>query len=797
MDTSTDILKSSNGNKSVKSGTSAREQLYKYIIYLPLFVACIAVAVTAAFIYLRYKVPLYSSSISLLVEDEANSAGGADAVLEGLGVYQKRPNLANEIEILKSVSLMSGVVDSLRLNLQYFSSGNVKKSEIYGDLPFVFTLVSKKEPLTPYSVSINFTANGSFSIEGIKSKLYKSGETVYASFGAFKIDILFPKMLNPEYTYFVVWRPATWVAGELAGALNVRQLSREANILRLSIETEAPGKGRDILNSLINVYNKNTIEQKNKVLDNTIQFVDERLSILAGELGNVERGLQNFRQQNEIINVEKQTDVSYDEIKSAQEKVAEQEVAIGVIDLISNYISNPSNRFSLIPLSSGIENPGLVETVKQYNNLLLEREEKLRTIPAANPIIIALEGQIDKLRSSIAESLRGIRNAAASKRNKTQNEYNTFRGNIQKIPAQDRELQEIMRQQGIKEKLFLFLLQKREESSITRASSVATAYGLDPAVTQMDPVSPVRSSIYRLAIILGILFPVLIIYLKELLNDKIIRRNDIINASDIPVIGEIAHYEGKDRKLIVSFKDRSVLTEQFRMIRTNLQFLAVNKQTPVLLVTSSIAGEGKTFCSMNIGAIWAVTGKRTVIIELDLRKPQISKSLGLKNKKGITNYMLGQCTAEELPVAVEGFENLFVVPAGTIPPNPSELLLDEKIHEFFKYFRQNYDLLVIDSAPIGLVSDAKILSKYADITLYLIRQRYTLKKQMLFIDELYKKDELPRMGIVVNDVKLEGISSYYGYGYGYGYGYRYNYNYSYGNEKKQAFWKRVLSKYTT
>jgi capsular exopolysaccharide synthesis family protein len=413
-------------------------------------------------------------------------------------------------------------------------------------------------------------------------------------------------------------------------------------------------------------------------------------------------------------------------------------------------------------------------------------------MPEANPAVQALQGQAEKVRSSILEGLSNIRRSSESVRAKLMSEYRNVKGQIRSVPAQERQMREIGRQQGIKENLYLFLLQKREESAITIASNIANSYSIDPAVSSGTPVSPNTTNIYRIAFVLGLLIPILIIYLRDLLNDKVTTRGDISKTTSVPIVGEVAHHEMEDRKLVIGSKDRSIISEQFRVIRTNLQFFTGNTPSPVLLVTSSMAGEGKTFSSMNVGAVWAVANKRTVILELDLRKPKISKALGLTHRSGITNYVVGQATKEELAVPVEGSPNLYIVPAGPIPPNPSELLLDPRMDDLFAYLKSNFDLVVIDSAPIGLVSDAKILSRFADTTLYVVRQRYTLKKQMEFVDDLYTKKTLPNMSLLVNDVKIGGANSYYGYGYGYGYGYSYN-SYAYNNTavQKLPWWKRL------
>ncbi|MGI8633765.1 MAG: GumC family protein, partial [Segetibacter sp.] len=554
----------------------------------------------------------------------------------------------------------------------------------------------------------------------------------------------------------------------------------------------------DILNGLVKAYNTSTIENKNKVIDNTVRFIDTRLQLLTSELGKVEQGLQSFRQKNEIIDIQSQGQAEYTDLKGTEEKLSEQEVQLRVIDMVYDYVRNPSKRYSLVPSSLGIQDPTLLGLITRYNQLPAEREEKLKSMPAANPAIQLLESQLENARANILEDLSNIKRPVESLRRSLLSEYNGLRSRVRSVPSKEREMLEITRQQGIKEKLYLFLLQKREESAITLASSTANAAAIDPSSCSGAPISPDRSGTMRNAFIIGLIIPLGFVYLREQLNDKITGRTDIIKATSMPIIGEIAHHKMADRELVIGTKDRSVIAEQFRMARTNLQYFIVDKKSPVILVTSSMPVEGKTFTSMNLGAVWAVANKKTGILELDLHKPKISRALGLLDKKGISNYIVGDVQKSDLPVQIKTTPNLYIVPAGPVPPNPAELLMDEKIDELFTYLRANFDIIIIDSAPIALVSDAKVLSRLADTTVFVVRQRYTPRKQLESINDIYVGKAFPNVKLLVNDVKMSGLNSYYGYAYGYGYGYGYgqNLSYDYGyseTDKKRTWWQKFTN----
>ena len=774
---------------------SGKEIVYKYIVFLPLFIVSISIALTVAYINIRYKVPIFSSSISLLIKDDKSSRGGGeDLILENLTTYKKKTNLANEIEMIKSNSMISRVVRILNLNWSYYNEGNIKRVELYGNTSIHANWVELKDSSTSATI-ILVRKRESVYIEYGPNRYKKifSGDIVEYPFG--KMRVFFdPSEIVKENKYIILYQPTTSVAASIAGGLQIRQLSKETSILALSINLEVPQKGRDILNTLVNVYNDVNVEDKNKIVDNTIKFIDDQLDVLTGELGKIEDNLQSFKQHNGIVPLESQGSIEFGKSEGLKDKVIALNVKSEVIKEVREYISSPQKKHEKIVTPFDIADPTLSSLITQYNALQLERENLLKTTPEENYLFKKLEGQLEKSRASILEDLSNISKNTAAMNKAYQDQTDEQLSKLRTIPEKEREYLEIMRQEGIKEKEYLFLLQKREESEITRASTIGNSVPIDPAVSG-GQVSPDVQGTYRSSFVIGFLIPIIFIYLIDLLNDKIIVRNDIARVTTAPIIGEVAHHSSQNRVLVVSNKDRSVLAEQFRILRTNIGFLlGVGVKCPVLLVTSSIAGEGKTFCSMNLAAVWGIAGKKTVILELDLRKPKIAKSLGLINEKGITHFMLGQVNAEAIPIPIPNTENLYIVPAGLVPPNPSEMIMDPRMGEFIAYLKTQFDLIIIDSAPVGLVSDSKIIAQLCDATIYIIRQRFTVKKQLPFINELYTQNLLPSIGILVNDVKIGGINSYYGYGYGYGYGYSYNYsyNYRYGSERITV-WTKVKS----
>jgi tyrosine-protein kinase Etk/Wzc len=783
----TNIVTPDGGNKM-----SAKEMFFKYLVYLPWFILSLAFAVTMAYMKIRYSVPLYNSSVSILIRNEKKSSAPNEISLDRL-MLSNSVNLSNEIMVLKSASTMKRVVNTLGLELEYYNEGKIKKSELYTYSPIKASVINLKDSGSQINIVLT-KQNGSIIAkwEGKTAKV-NTGSVINCSKGSLKLDID-PSEFANDYKYFVYWKTDWDVASQLAGGLDVKQTSKDAGILQLNLITQIPDKGKDVLNQLVKEYDKLNIEEKNQIALSSIEFIDERLEILAGELGKVEDNLQHFEQSNKVVNLEEQGKTDYGKLTKLESNLSDQEVQMQVINLIREYVGNPSRRFQVVPSTLGISDPTLMALVANYNQLQLSRAQDLKSIKESHPFIKAKESQIEKVRMSILENLNNLTASARNLKSQTNKEYASTLSNLGSIPSKKRALLEINRQQSIKEKLYLYLLQKREEFAITKASTSGNVSAIDPA-NSWGPVSPNTTNIYRMAFILGLVVPIGFIYLRDLLNDKVVTRADLTKETAMPIIGEVAHHTSMTRKFVVGLKDRSVLAEQFRILRTNLQFLLTKapSKNPVILVTSTIAGEGKTFCSMNMSAVWAVAGKKTVILELDLRKPKISKALSLQRDIGLTNYILGNARKEDLPQPNAEVPNLYIIGAGPIPPNPSEMIMDAKMDELFTYLRANFDIIIIDSAPVGLVSDSKILAKYADATLYVVRQRYTVKKQLSFINDLYEGKVLPNMGIIVNDVKIGGSNSYYGYGYGYGYGYSYNYNYSYsyGEKDKRTVMQKI------
>ncbi|HWK05476.1 MAG TPA: polysaccharide biosynthesis tyrosine autokinase [Puia sp.] len=753
-----------------------KDFIFKYLKYLPWVLVCAAIGVALAYVKLRYSVPIYRTQSSLLIKDEhshGSGGGDKDQRFDELFMNQSTANLSNETAILKSRPVLKRVAKDLGLQVTYYNQGSLRSSFLYPNTPIEVRSVQNIDSAREFSFLVmvlnedQFTLNDDktahsfgqpFSWSGNQLTLVRKKEIDLKDYGSAKFQ--------------VNWRSIQQATEYLLGGLKVSQIDAQATILSLSFDNENTLLGINVLNTLMSVYDSLIIEDKNRIAINTENFIDTRLTSLRADLNGIEGKLKGNMEQNQTFDIEDQSKKYFDEIAEGDKKLIELEVRLKVVDLLSEYIGNKGNIHKLVPTSLGIEEPVLLQFVTEYNRMQLEREANLRTTSANNALIVGLDNSLEKLRKDIIEALQNVKNAYQIAYNRLKQEEEGMKSELKTLPGKSLQFLNVQRQQKILEELYSFLLQKKIENSISSASTISYARVLEPALALNDPISPDRSKIYTFNLLMGLIIPIGFIFLLELLKDKVSSRMEVESSTKAPILGEIGHSEETKTSLVVTQNSRSLIAEQFRIVRTNLQYVAGRKERTTILVTSSFSGEGKSFVSTNMGAVMALSGKKTVIMEFDIRKPKIVSGLDLKRKMGISNYIIGKATFNELLVKVNGADNLYVIPCGPIPPNPAEILLDTRLDELMEEVKANFEVVIMDTAPVGLVSDAISLSRFADCTLYVIRQGYTFRKQLRFINELYIAKKLPSLSILLNDVQA-GSSYYGGYGYyggGYGYG---------------------------
>ncbi|MBD0287546.1 MAG: polysaccharide biosynthesis tyrosine autokinase [Flavisolibacter sp.] len=745
-----------------------KELFSKYIRFLPLFILSVALALLVAYMYLRYATPIYQSNCALLIKRD--NTGGSSDPFQQMFVLDNSMNIQNEIEILQSRPVMDRVVEDLNLNFSYYSIGKIGETNLYNTAPFKIEVMEMTDSNAAFTLDIHIADEHGFRINEEKN-IISFGQAFKTGYGTFRLirNAFYPTIDE----YRISWLPTKAVASQLVSKLTVVPKGTTGTLL-ISLEATHPVLAANVLNTLMQEYQVVTREDKNETNRRMLDFIDLRLKSVQKELDSVTGVLLAYQNANDMINPEAQSAAFFNRMETTTEALIGHQVQDNIARMIDSYLRDPKNPFNPVPSNLGLADATLNTMIAAYNVAQLERKSLLdANVPVTNVRVQQKEAEIERLRVNILESLRNLRSSIALSVSRLQRTSDSVRGQMRRLPAKEQNLLEIKMQKELKQGVYNLLMNKREQTAISLAGTISNMKVIEEATLNFTPVKPNPRNVRLIAIAIGLVLPALFIFIIEVLNDKVNTRSDIEKVTAAPVIGEIGHSYAKE-SLVVRTNQRSVVAEQFRIVRSNLQYVLTHIEKPVILVTSSFSGEGKSFISTNLGAVMSLANKRTIVLEFDIRKPKILSHLGIPKKPGITNYLLGKVKVEDLPIPVPGYDNLFVLACGPVPPNPGELLLDTKLNELFQYLRQHFDVVVIDTAPVGMVSDAMTLSRFASSTLYIVRQGHTYKKQIILIDEFHSQGKLPKVSVILNDVKVQGRYGYYGkgnYAYAYGSGY--------------------------
>ena len=582
------------------------------------------------------------------------------------------------------------------------------------------------------------------------------------------------------------------VAKGYCNSLSIAPTSKTTSVAVISLKNSSLQRGQDFINQLLEMYNRNTNNDKNEIAQKTAEFIDERIGIISKELGSTEADLESFKRDAGITDLTSEAQIALAGNAEYEKKSVENRTQISLVNDLRKYLR--SNEYEVLPSNVGLQDAALIGAIERYNEMLVERKRLLRTSTENNPAIVNLDTSIRAMKANVQATLEGTLQGLMITKSNLDREASRYSRRISNAPGQERAYVSIARQQEIKAGLYLMLLQKREENAIALAATANNAKIIDEAIADDIPVSPKRSMIYLIALMLGVGIPVGIIYLIELTKFKIEGRADVEKLTSVPVVGDIPLTDEKNDKngSIAVFENKNnLMSETFRNIRTNLQFMLDNDQK-VILVTSTVSGEGKSFVSSNLAISLSLLGKKVVIVGLDIRKPGLNKVFQLSNKeRGITQYLSNPETdLMELVQPSDVNKNLFILPGGTVPPNPTELLARNGLDRAIETLKKNFDYVILDTAPIGMVTDTLLIGRIADLSVYVCRADYTHKAEYTLINELSFEKKLPNLCTVINgvDLKKRKYGYYYGYGkYGkhYGYGKRYGYGYGYGQTKSE------------
>lgn len=760
-------------NRAFLEGTqtgsdSIKSILAKYAAYYPFILLSLAIFIGIGFYYIRMTPPKYEASTLLMIKTNEDSYYSSDDLVSNALSGKQQANISREIVQLKAGILMNRVVAKYGFNTSYFLEGKVLTTEIYDNAPFKLIIKALKDSGSSIKLRLSeLNEKGGSILYGSDDDKKKFAFQWNVPFN-FKTNtyILVPKQgkgFSPDANYIVRWRPVYSEAGSLLGKFSAKEDDEGSNILKLTMKSENLKRNEDVLNAICTEYNLMDIEQRNKLSESTVRFIDERLNIISGELKSVEGNLENYQGSQNLVNINSQAEMSFSNSNTISNSIQDINIKQGIVAMISGYFSSGNSSGKLVPSSMGLDDPTLAALIGQYNTLQLKKDREAPLVGSNSLLIQDIDNQLGSLKASILESLNGVSRNLRLQESRLHGQNSQYRQFLSSLPHNERVMQEIKRKQGITEGLYLYLLQKREEAAISSTSASVSHYKqVDPA-SGYGPVEPNKLNIYLAASLIGFFLPLGVVYLKQLFNNKIETRDEIVKNVSIPVIGDIVH-TSKVGNRILTQKSRNLLSEQLRLIRTNLAFMYKNRK--VFLVTSSIGGEGKSTTSINLASVLAIGGKKVALLELDIRKPSISQTLGFENTKGITSFLNGEVdNISNIIQKLGQIPDLHVFSSGPVPSNPADVLLSERVSVLFEQLRREYDYIIVDSAPAGMVSDAFLLNQYCDATLFIVRQRFTQKKQLQFINDLFESGKLKEIALILNDVKTGGRFGYYGYGY--------------------------------
>ena len=781
------------------------------------FLLTMFIFLCGALIYLRYTDPTYSVSARMLIKEDKNArrnTGNMLANMQDLGFMTNSVGLENEMEILQSNVLLRSAVKDLKLYTEYYSKGYVKKNLTYGNQPINVDLdpvsldsldklimdetrtmemsIVRKEQV--YEVNGLLKKNGKPA--GSFSKQFKqlpaSCKTAYGTL-TFTKNVV-NKADSLEGTWIVKIMPPMLVARKYLAAMNVAATSKQTDIAEITLKDANPKRGIDFLRALVNCYNRQANADKNEIALKTEEFINERIEKINEELGKTESKLQSYKKVNEVVDLQLDAAQTLQMTNEYSTKLAEASSQIQLLDYLRQYVDNPANQYSIIPSNVGMTDAASTALITSYNQAVQDRNRYLQTASAHAPQVLTLTSTLDQLQVSIINALTQARRSAEIQRKSVQDQYSKYQSRVGKTPDQERVLTEIGRQQEVRSGLYLMLLQKREENSISLAATADKGKLIDDP-QYLGIVSPKRSIILLAALVLGFALPLLVLFLISFFRYRIEGRDDVEKLTSLPIVADVPVASDSVKTtagIVVQANKNNQIDEIFRSLRTNIQFL-MKENEKVILFTSSTSGEGKTFLAANLAVSFALLGKKVVLCGLDIRKPALGKLFNVSDRKAGATALLvknevttADVSAQITPSGVN--DNLDLLLAGPTPPNPTELLARRNMQDIIEILKQQYDYVILDTAPVGLVTDTLQIAKFTNVSCYVCRADYTPKANMGVVNTLAKENKLPNTCIILNgvDMSKKKYGYYYGYGkygkYGrYGYG-RYGYGkYGYGN----------------
>ena len=768
------------------------------------FVACVVVLAAVALFYCFRQTPLYEVTSAVYIQD--NKSDNGNVLLESLGLSPYKNNIDNEIEVFRSKNQITAVVEALGLYKSYAWKSFMRTTPLYGNSPVEFVLdsVDLRAIESPLQIELKPLQGGKFhleakthtpdgdrvmlcdrAIDGLPYELPFAGGMVQLRYTGDTVPVL-------EKTLSMTLSNPRSVSKAIALNLTVAFASKDATILNVIYRTPVVQEGKDFVSTLVDFYNIDAANLKNRGNEKTQEFIDSRLSTISEELAVVEAQVEAYRSRNNLIDISTEAQLYLEQTGHADGQLAELELQKSLVDYVEEFLAVPENEYMPIPVL-GIDNEDFAALISEYNKSLQQRERLLLSSSESNPVVAELTRSVKTQRALLLKGIESIRKGVEIKKRDISKQDRRIEDKIKNVPVYERELSDIIRQQRIKENLYIFLLEKREENSLAKSMVVPVARIIDDPDSTNEPVSPKKVLILCAAVLLGLLIPGFVIYLRMVFYPVLKDKKTLERLTSIPILAEISRKpEGKF--FVVEKKSVEPIAELFRLVRNNLQFVLTSSDKKVLAVTSSVMHEGKTFIASNMALSFALTGKRVLLIGVDIRRPRLSENFHIPNREGVTTYLSGVNTDLASLIHPSGVDpNLDVLMAGPIPPNPNELLMSKRFDQMIDYARAHYDYVILDTAPLGMVSDTFLLTRAVDIVVYVARANYTNKAAIEMLNGWIrsKRIAVPTY-LILNDVNMKSKAySYRQYGGG-----RYGYGYGYANQSREMlpWYKRIFKK---
>jgi len=785
---------------SKSNEVSLRDQIRPFLSVWPWVLLSVIMCLFLSGMYLRYTTKKFEATASIIIKDTQFGGGLSETgVLGDIGLFGSNFNsVENEIEILNSKRLLSKVIDHFKLDINYYRKGNVKSSDVY-ESRFLDITQLKNDSLLPLRENISFfVKKNNDSLFGFKST--EEGNWVNKKYGEIiTIDnrnfLVTPKNVNnladskennDEDILHVVIHPKSKLLQDYHSRLNVVSSSKRGSVVNLSITDVVGDRAADVLDQLIEEYNKDAINDKNIVAENTAAFIEERLKEITKDLDSVETGIKDFKTSVQVVDIEVETAIDLEKVNQIEAELLKVETQLSIGRSLKEFMVRDLEK-TVTTAGLGINDIQLNQLIGKYNEILTTFQRVSQTSTSESPVMIQLTSELTALKRNIFTTLDNYINNLKLERNSLAQKANQINATISRVPSNEKTSRNIKRNREVVEAIYLILREKQETTAISLAVTAPKAKIVDSGYASENPISPKPKIILLAGFILGVMIPIGIVYLKQLFYNKIESRMDLERAlPEVTILGEIPKLErGADNRIVPN--DRSVLAESFRIIRTNIQYklnTLAHKETPVVLVTSTVKGEGKTLTAFNLASTFAYSGKKVLLIGGDIRNPQLHRFFNrkLKHKKGLTDYLVtNDFDLNDLVFNVDDNPKLSILQSGTIPPNPAELLMQDRIMQLFDEAKSQYDMIIVDTAPTILVTDTFLINKYADVTVYVSRANYTDLSLLDYISDTLKAEKLSNIAMVINSVKLANF----------GYGNKYGYTYS---ADKQSTLSRLKSK---